>query len=334
MIGFCIFGAGRIGALHAANVSNNRRARLVSVVDRETAIADKVAGPHGARAETDAKTALADPEVNAVIIGAPTNMHVDLILAAARQGKAILCEKPIDLDIARVDQCLAQLRQHAVPFAVGFNRRYDPTIAKLKAAVDAGEIGTPELLMITSRDPSPPPRAYVETSGGYFRDSTIHDLDLARWLFGEEPVEVSAFGSNLFDADIRAAGDFDTAVTSLRTASGKLCVINNSRRACYGFDQRVEIFGAKGMLQTANQHDSGLLHWGESHTSAQDRLKLFFLERYQDSFVRELDDFIDAIEQGHPPAIGPEDGRRALILANAAQKSAETGTVVRLGDGA
>lgn len=327
-INFCIFGAGRIGQLHSANVAANPRSRLVSVVDVDGSAAAALADRFGARAETDADAALAAKDVDAVIIGAPTSLHVELILASARSGKAVFCEKPIDLDLARVDACLEEMAQLGVPFGVGFNRRFDPTIQKMKFTMDAGDIGSPEIVVITSRDPAPPPVEYVRTSGGYFRDSTIHDLDLARWLLDEEVVEVSAFGANLVDPAIREAGDFDTAVTSLRTVGGRLCVINNSRRAVYGFDQRVEVFGSGGMLQTANQTESGLIRWTADGTAGQDRLKHFFLERYAESFRIELDDFLDAIESGRQPMVSGEDGRLALILATAAQESATTGRAV------
>ena len=330
MINICIFGAGRIGQLHAANVAANPRANLASIVDINEAAAASLAGKYGARAETDVEAALGAADVDAVIIGAPTTLHVDLILASARRGKAVFCEKPIDLDINRVNACLKDVGKLGVPFGVGFNRRFDPTLRKMKAAIDRGDIGNPEIIVITSRDPAPPPVDYIRTSGGYFRDSTIHDLDLARWLMNEEIVEVSAFGSNLVDEAIREAGDFDTAATTLRSKTGKLCLINNSRRAVYGFDQRVEVFGSKGMLQTANQMESGLLRWSDNGTAHRDRLKLFFLERYADSFQIELDDFLDAVIERRQPSVTGEDGRRALILADAAQKSAETGKAVRL----
>jgi myo-inositol 2-dehydrogenase / D-chiro-inositol 1-dehydrogenase len=330
MINIIIFGAGRIGQVHAANVAVNPRAKLVSIVDVNQAAAADLAGKYGARAETDVEAALGAADVDAVIIGAPTTLHVDLILASARRGKAVFCEKPIDLDIGRVNSCLEEVGKLGVPFGVGFNRRFDPTILKMKAAIDRGDIGNAEIIVITSRDPAPPPVEYVRTSGGYFRDSTIHDLDLARWLMNEEIVEVSAFGSNLVDEAIRQAGDFDTAATTLRSKTGKLCLINNSRRAVYGFDQRIEVFGSKGMLQTANQMESGLLRWSNDGTAQQDRLKLFFLERYADSFRTELDDFLDAVSEGRQPSVTGEDGRKALILADAAQKSAETGKAVRL----
>jgi myo-inositol 2-dehydrogenase / D-chiro-inositol 1-dehydrogenase len=330
MINICVVGAGRIGQLHAANIAANPRSSLVSIVDVNDAAAAKLAGNYGARAEKEIDAALGASDVDAVVIGAPTTLHVDLILASARRGKAVFCEKPIDLDISRVNLCLDEVRSLGVPFGVGFNRRFDPTIQKMKAAIDRGEIGNAEIIAITSRDPAPPPVEYVRSSGGYFRDSTIHDLDLARWLMNDEVVEVSAFGSNLVDEEIRKAGDFDTAATTLRSKTGKLCLINNSRRAVYGFDQRVEVFGSKGMLQTANQMDSGLLRWSTDGTAQQDRLKLFFLERYADSFRIELDDFLDAVSQRRQPSVTGEDGRRALILADAARQSAETGKTIRL----
>ena len=182
-------------------------------------------------------------------------------------------------------------------------RRFDPTIQRIKASIDAGEIGTPEIISIIRRDPSPPPVEYIRTSAGYFRDSTIHDLDLARWLLNKDVVEVSAFGSNLVDDAIRNAGDLDTAITNLLSVSGRLCQINNFRRAVYGFDQRVEVFGSKGMLQTANQMESGLLRCSADGPAHQDRLKLFFLERYADSFCIELDNFLDAVEAGKQPVV-------------------------------
>jgi myo-inositol 2-dehydrogenase / D-chiro-inositol 1-dehydrogenase len=330
MINICIFGAGRIGQLHAANVASNPGATLVSVMDVNGPAAANLAGKYGARAETNADAALDATNIDAVIIGAPTTLHVDLILASARRGKAVFCEKPIDLDINRVNTCLEEVNKIGVPFGVGFNRRFDPTIRKMKAAIERGDIGNSEIIVITSRDPSPPPIEYIRSSGGYFRDSTIHDLDLARWLMNEEVVEVSAFGSNLVDETIRNANDFDTAATTLRSGSGRLCQINNSRRAVYGFDQRVEVFGSNGMLQTSNQMESGLLRWSPDGTSHQDRLKLFFLERYAESFRIELDDFLDAVKERRQPSVTGEDGRRALILADAAQRSAETGKAVRV----
>ncbi|MEQ8967280.1 MAG: inositol 2-dehydrogenase [Azospirillaceae bacterium] len=328
MTGFCLLGAGRIGRVHAANIIAHPTASLRYVVDADFAAAEALARRHSAVPLDDPATALADDAVRAVVIGTPTDTHLDMVAAAAAAGKAILCEKPIDLDIDRVDRCLDIVARHGIPFAVGFNRRFDPTLAALRRAVRAGEIGEPEMMIITSRDPAPPPARYFAASGGYFCDSTIHDLDLARWVLGEEPIEVFAMASCLIDPAIGATGDVDTAMTVLRTASGRLCHINNSRRAVYGFDQRVEVFGAKGMLQTENQREIGLTRATATGTDSRPPLKHFYLERYAESFARELDDFVEAIGNGRAPAVTPEDGRRALTLALACERSRREGRAV------
>ncbi len=330
MLNFCVFGAGRIGKLHARNVAGHARARLRYVVDPVPGAAEQAAKPLGAKGALDPAAALADPEVNAVLIASSTNTHVDLITASARAGKAVLCEKPIDLDVGRVDACLAELRRHPVPVAIGFNRRFDPTNQALRKGIEGGEVGKVELVVITSRDPAPPPLDYIRVSGGQFRDMMIHDFDLARWLLGEEPVEVVAKASCLVDPKISAAGDVDTAMVILRTAGGALCHINNSRRAVYGYDQRVEVFGSKGMLQTENQRATALRRWSAQSTDCQDPLLNFFLERYAQSYVNELDDFIAAVEAGRRPSVTAEDGRRALLLADAALRSHQTGATVAL----
>lgn len=328
MLTFCVFGAGRIGKLHARNVAEHPRARLKYVVDPAPGAAEQAARPFGAKGALEPVSALSDPEVNAVLIASSTNTHVDLIAASARAGKAVLCEKPIDLDMKRVDACLAELRRHAVPVAIGFNRRFDPTNQALRRGIEAGEVGRVELVVITSRDPAPPPLDYIRVSGGQFRDMMIHDFDLARWLLAEEPVEVVAKASCLVDPQIGAAGDVDTAMVILRTQSGALCHINNSRRAVYGYDQRVEVFGSKGMLRTENQRATTLRRSTAERTEAQDVLLNFFLERYAQSYVNELDDFIRSVEEGRPPSVTAEDGRRALALADAALRSHETGGTV------
>src|SRR5206468_3009447 len=208
---------------------------------------------HGAAALTNPTEAFADKAVGAVVIASATDTHVDLAIAAARAGKAIFCEKPIDLDLARVDRCLAEIEKARVPFFIGFNRRFDRSFAAIEAAVRAGEIGKVEMAVITSRDPGPPPAEYLKVSGGLFRDMMIHDLDLARWLLGEEPVEVYAQASCLVDPAIGQAGDIDTAAVVLRTRSGAIAQISNSRRAVYGYDQRIEAFGSGGMLRAENR---------------------------------------------------------------------------------
>jgi myo-inositol 2-dehydrogenase / D-chiro-inositol 1-dehydrogenase len=327
---FCVFGAGRIGKLHARNVAAHPRARVKYIVDPIGSAAADLVRDLGAQAAPDAATALADPEIDAVIVASSTNTHVDLITASAKAGKAVLCEKPIDLDIKRVNACLAALKKHRVPLAIGFNRRFDPTNQALQAAIKAGEIGKVELVVITSRDPAPPPLGYIKVSGGLFRDMMIHDFDLARWLLGEEPVEVVAKASCRVDPQIGRAGDIDTAMVILKTRSGALCHINNSRRAVYGYDQRVEVFGSNGMLRTENQRANTLRRSSGSYTESQDVLLNFFIERYTQAYVNELDDFIDAVLARRRPSVGGEDGRRALLLADAALASHKSGRTVTL----
>ncbi|MFO0404099.1 MAG: inositol 2-dehydrogenase, partial [Alphaproteobacteria bacterium] len=252
MLTFAQFGAGRIGAIHAGNLAASGHARLKHVVDVNGEAAAALATRHGARV-SDTASALADPEVGAVIVASSTDTHADLVIAAARQRKAIFCEKPIDLALPRVDACLAEVVKAGVPMLVGFNRRFDPSFAELHRRIAAGAIGTVEQVIITSRDPAPPPISYVKVSGGLFRDMTIHDFDMARWMLGEEPNEVFAYGANLVDQAIGAAGDIDSAMVLLRTPSGRMAHINNSRRASYGYDQRVEVFGSAGRLLAGNR---------------------------------------------------------------------------------
>jgi myo-inositol 2-dehydrogenase / D-chiro-inositol 1-dehydrogenase len=330
VLNFCLLGAGRIGSLHAGNIAAHPGARLKSVVDVVPAAAQALAARHGAVAIPDAASALADPEIGAVLIASSTNTHIDLITAAARAGKAVLCEKPIDLDITRVDACLAELQRHSVPVQIGFNRRFDPGNAALRQAIRDGEVGDVHLVVITSRDPAPPPLSYVKVSGGLFRDMAIHDFDLARWLIGEEPVEVSATGSCRIDSAIGALGDVDTAMTILRTAKGTLCHVNNSRQAVYGYDQRVEVLGAKGMLRTENHRPTSLLRSTATATDSHEPLLNIFLESYAASYVRQLDAFIAAVGAGTPTPTTAEDGRRALRIADAALESSRTGRTVRL----
>ena len=326
----CVFGAGRIGKLHARNLAAHPRARVKCIVDPMARAAVALAREIGAEAVRDSETVLADRDIDAVVIASSTNTHVDLIMTAARSGKAVLCEKPIDLDIRRVDRCLAELKKHRVLVAIGFNRRFDPTNRAIEAAIRRGDVGDIEQLIITSRDPAPPPLAYIATSGGLFRDMMIHDFDLARWLLGTEPVEVVAKASCQVDPRIARARDVDSAMVVLKTRSGALCHINNSRRAVYGYDQRVEVFGSRGMVRSDNLRPTALLKSNATATDARDVLLPFFVERYQQSYIEELDDFIDAVLSRRKPMVGAEDGRRALLLADAALQSHRTGRTVRV----
>ena len=322
------FGAGRIGAIHAANISASGGARLRYVVDPDRPAAEALAARHGADVAT-VEAALADPDVGAVVIASSTDTHADLAIAAARAGKAIFCEKPIDLSIARVDACLAEVARAGVPMLVGFNRRFDPSFTALHRRVREGAIGTVEQVIITSRDPAPPPLDYIRVSGGLFRDMTIHDFDMARWLLGEEPVEVFAQGATLVDAAIGAAGDIDSAMVLLRTASGRMAHITNSRRASYGYDQRVEVFGSLGRLIAGNRTPT-TVELADASAVSTDRPLHFFQERYAEAYRIELEAFIAAVTQGAPMPVGAEDGRRALVLADAAAESLRTGCAVRI----
>jgi len=329
MLHFAQFGAGRIGAIHAANLAASGRASLRHVVDVHAPAAEALAARHGAKV-SDTAAALADPAVGAVIIASSTDTHADLVIAAAEAGKAIFCEKPIDLSLPRVDACLAAVRKAGVPMLVGFNRRFDPNFAELRRRIQAGAVGAVEQVVITSRDPGPPPVAYIKVSGGLFRDMTIHDFDMARWMLGEEPVEVFATGSVLVDQAIGQAGDIDSAMVILKTASGRMAHINNSRRAAYGYDQRVEVHGSAGRLIAGNRVGT-TVEQADGKTVATDLPLHFFLERYADAYRIELSAFLDAVEKGTPMPVGAEDGRQALVLADAAYRSLTEGRPVRIG---
>ena len=323
MIGICQFGAGRIGQIHAANVAAHGEAELRYIVDVSADAANAIAGRHGAKI-ADARRALDDEAIDAVIVASSTDTHADIVKAAARAGKAIFCEKPIDLELARVDDCLAEVEAAGVMMQIGFNRRFDPSFAALHGQLRDGRIGAVELVAITSRDPAPPPIEYIRVSGGLFRDMMIHDLDMARWLMNEDPVEVFAAASCLVDDAIGAAGDVDTAAVVLSFASGALCQISNSRRAVYGYDQRIEVFGAKGMLRAHNRTPTSVELSTEDGIVA-DKPLYFFLERYAESYKAELDHFIDCVKGEATPLTGPADGRMALVLAEAARTSLANG---------
>ncbi len=325
MLSIAVIGAGRIGRIHARNIAAHSGARLAGVADVDAAAAARLATECGAQTLSLDDAFAAD----AVLIGSPTPTHADYIERAAGAGRAIFCEKPIDLSVDRVRACLDVVRRAGALLMVGFNRRFDPHFSVLKRRMDAGEIGSLELLTIISRDPSPPPPAYVATSGGLFRDMMIHDLDMARFLLGEDPVALHAAASCLVDPAIAAAGDVDTAVVTLRTASGKLCQISNSRRASYGYDQRIEAHGAKGLLRAGNVTATTVeLATDAGFTS--DPVLPFFLERYAAAYRAELNAFVTAVASGNAPKPDGEDGLKALLLADAATASAKTGQTVAL----
>lgn len=324
-LSFAVLGAGRIGQIHARNVAANGRVRLTGVYDVDAAAAQKLAAACGAEV-IGLEAAF---EADAVVICTPTDTHADFIERAAKAGKAVFCEKPVDLSEARVRACLDVVKAAGTKLMVGFNRRFDPSFNALKTRILSGEIGAVELLTILSRDPAPPPVSYIARSGGLFRDMMIHDLDMARFLLGEEPVEVFAAASALVDPAIGEAGDVDTAAVTLKTASGKLCQISNSRRATYGYDQRIEVHGSKGLLRAGNMTQTTV----ESATASgftTDPALPFFLERYAAAYRAELDAFIDALVDGKPITPDGSDGLKSLILADAATESAQTGKPVRV----
>ncbi|HVU15435.1 MAG TPA: inositol 2-dehydrogenase [Candidatus Didemnitutus sp.] len=328
MLTFAQFGAGRIGAVHAANLASSGATKLRYVIDVNPAAAAALAEKYGARV-ADVATALADPAVDAVIIASSTDTHAELVIASAKAGKAIFCEKPIDFSLKRVDACLAAVRRAGVPMLVGFNRRFDPNFSTLRERIRQGAIGAVEQVIISSRDPGLPPIAYLKVSGGQFHDMTIHDFDMARWLLGEEPVEVFAYGSCLIDSAVAGVGDTDSVMVLMKTASGKLCHINNSRRATYGYDQRIEVHGAKGRLTAGNRIVS-TVELADSAAVSTGKPLYFFLERYADAYKAELAAFVEALIRKKPMPVGAEDGRQAIVLAEAAAKSLRTGRPVKL----
>ena len=331
MIRFAQFGAGRIGVMHARNIAQDPRASVTHIVDINDAAARQVAEATGAKV-SDRDAALGDPDVDAVLICSATPTHVDLLLAAVAAGKPVLCEKPIDLDYARAKDCVAQLAGATVPVVLGFNRRFDPHNAAVHAAVTAGRIGTVEQVSVTSRDPGLPPMGYLKESGGIFRDMIIHDFDIARWLLGEEPVTVAAQASVLVDSALEGIGDFDNVVTTLRTASGKLAVITNSRRASYGYDQRMEVHGSEGSVHNGNVQEALATVW-RSDGAHSTPLMNFFIERYDAAYRIEISHFIDCVEGKATPSVGAVDGLRALALAEAADASARNGGAPTAVDG-
>ena len=325
---FALLGAGRIGKVHARAVGSNPQAKLVAVADAFEKAATELASAYGAEVRTiDAIEKAKD--IDAVIICTPTDTHADLIERFAGAGKAIFCEKPIDLDVKRVEKCLAVVEKANAVLMVGFNRRFDPHFAAVRKAIDDGAIGDVEMVTITSRDPGPPPLDYIARSGGIFRDMTIHDFDMARFLLGEEPVAVSAHASVLVDKKIGDAGDFDSVSVILETASGKQAVISNSRRATYGYDQRIEVHGSKGMVAAENQRPVSI-ELANDKGYTRPPLHDFFMTRYIDAYANEIASFIAANSAGKKASPSGKDGLVALKLADAALESAKTGKTVRV----
>lgn len=321
-----LIGAGRIGRIHAANVAAHPDLQLAYVIDPIADAAKSAAASFGAKT-ADLDGALGDPSIDGVIVASSTDTHLDFSLRAAQAGKAIFCEKPIDLDLARAEGAASKFE--GARLFLAFNRRFDPNFRALKKKLDSGAVGKLETLHIISHDPSPPPPGYIPVSGGLFKDMAIHDFDMARWVLGEEPNEVFAAGACLVDPEIGRLGDIDTAKTILRTPSGKLCVISNSRRSGYGYDQRIEAFGSQGALRAGNVVESTVEVWTESGAQA-DQFQNFFLDRYAAAYKLEMAHFADMLARGAKAQISYADGVAALKLATAAQASLKGGAPVSL----
>ena len=328
-----LIGAGRIGRLHAENLAMRiPEAHLVAVADINLEAARQVAAELGiAHAFQAPEAIMEDDDIQAVVICSSTHTHAPLIQQAAAAGKHIFCEKPIDRDLAVIDRALAAVQRGGVKLQVGFNRRFDPNFRRVRELVASGELGEPHILRITSRDPAPPPMAYVQVSGGIFMDMTIHDFDMARYLMGSEVQEVYALGNVLVDPQIGEAGDIDTAIVTLRFANGALGTIDNSRQAVYGYDQRVEVFGSQGVAVAENKRANDVAYSNVHGTHAALPL-YFFVERYTEAYIAELSAFAQSILQDTDPPVTGLDGRAPVVMAYAAQKSYLEGRPVPLAE--
>ena len=327
---FGLLGAGRIGKVHARAITTNPDARLAAVADAMAPAAEALAGQYGAEVRTiDAIEAA--PDIDAVVICTPTDTHADLIERFAKAGKAIFCEKPIDLDVGRVKACLKVVEATGAKLMVGFNRRFDPHFRAVRKAIDDGAVGAVEMVNITSRDPGAPPVDYIRRSGGIFRDMTIHDFDMARWLLGEEPAVVAAFAAVLTDPAIGEAGDFDSVNVLLETAGGRQAVISNSRRATYGYDQRIEVLGSGGMVSAENQREVSI-EIASGAGFVRPPLLGFFMTRYTAAYAAEIETLIAGLRDGAPIAPTGQDGLAALALAEAAVRSVAEGRKVKVSE--
>lgn len=328
-----VIGAGRIGKVHAESIATRiPEAQLIGIADVDYAAAEAIAQRYRTPLlAADYHELLNAPEVDAVVICSPTTTHAAIIEEAAAAGKHIFCEKPISLSLERIDAALAAVDQAGVKLQIGFNRRFDPSFRQVREMVAAGKIGQPHILRITSRDPAPPPISYVKTSGGLFLDMTIHDFDMARYLIGSEVEEVYVAAAVLVDPAIGEAGDVDTAIITLRFANGVIGTIDNSRQAVYGYDQRIEVFGSEGMAAAGNRTPDS--HTYSNADGVHSALPLyFFLERYFDSFVAEMKEFVGAVVDDRPTPVSGLDGRAPVAIGLAAQQSLQENRPVKLAD--
>ena len=325
-----LLGAGRIGQVHAAVVAAHEGSKLAAISDVYSPAAEELAAKYHAQVRSSDEI-IADDAINAVLIATSTDTHSDLIEAATQAGKAVMCEKPVDLSLERARACLEVVSATGRPVMIGFNRRFDPSFAAIRDSLAAGQIGKAELLSVTSFDPAPPPVEYIKVSGGMFRDMMIHDFDMTNFIMGETPVSISASGACLVDPEIGRAGDIDTAVVTLSYADGKLAVIKNSRRAAYGYDQRLELLGADGLLQAQNMLENTVVKsTGQGVISA--KPTYFFIERYMPAYKAEWAAFVAAVQEGDDMPVSLQDGVQALAMAEAAQRSFDSSRPVRLAD--
>lgn len=326
---FGLIGAGRIGGVHAKNIDAHPATELVYVADTRISMAEEVVARHGGNATTSPEAVLADSGLDAVVVAAPTPQHLTLIEACVDAGLPVLCEKPIDLDRARVDLIRDKVAATEVPVAIGFNQRFDPAFNEVRRRLDAHEIGTIEQVTIVSRDPAPPPADYIAVSGGIFLDMSIHDFDMARFLLGDI-AEVYATGSTMFDEGAMLHGDYDTVVVTLKAVSGALVTITNSRHSSFGYDQRLEAFGAEGLLRVENAATSLVGLNNSSGVETKSPHLESFLDRYAESYRLELAEFVKLVQGGESSSPRFEDGRAAQLIAEAAMESSKKGRVVKL----
>ncbi|MBI2946853.1 MAG: inositol 2-dehydrogenase [Verrucomicrobia bacterium] len=331
LLNIAVIGAGRIGKLHAENLATRiNSSQLAAVADIKLPAAQEIARRFNVPLATDDyRSLLGHSAIDAVAICSASNTHAEIILEAAAAGKHIFCEKPIDYDLRRIHRCLEAVAKAGVKLQVGFNRRFDPNFAKVRELVATGKIGQPHIVRITSRDPAPPPLEYVKVSGGLFFDMTIHDFDMVRFLSGSEAEEILALGDALVDPQVAGAGDVDTAIITMRLKSGALATIDNSRKAVYGYDQRVEVFGSNGMATVSNRTpDTHILANSDGvHTA---RPQQFFFDRYHESYIAELQAFVDCVLRDLPPPVSGQDGLAPVLMGLAAAKSLKERRLVTL----
>ena len=325
-----LLGAGRIGQVHAAVVAAHEGSKLAAISDIYAPAAEELAAKYHAQVRSSDEI-IADDAINAVLIATSTDTHSDLIEAATQAGKAVMCEKPVDLSLERARACLKAVSATGRPVMIGFNRRFDPSFAAIRDSLAAGQIGKAELLSVTSFDPAPPPVEYIKVSGGMFRDMMIHDFDMTNFIMGETPVSINASGACLIDPEIGKAGDIDTAVVTLSYADGKLAVIKNSRRAAYGYDQRLELLGADGLLQAQNMLENNVVKSTRQGVISA-KPTYFFIERYMPAYKAEWAAFVAAVQEGNDMPVSLQDGVQALAMAEAAQRSFDSSRPVRLAD--